>query len=358
MEAVSYLLALHRRLNLTRPRYEKLNAFFASDWQKAYLASLKDWQQAGLDKASIEKFFSVPEIKSPSQELTLLQQAGARVLTCENKLYPDLWHNIAQPPALFFYKGNGENLNQKSIAVVGSRKITDYGRQILQKVLKPVFAKQLTVVSGLAYGIDAAAHSLALQVGAPTIAVLGNGIDQIYPKNNYALGDKILNQGGTLISEYLPETEARPEYFPQRNRLVAGLGQATVIVEGALKSGSLITARFANDFGRSVWAVPADIFRTNSAGCNQLIAQGEAAPLCQAEDLLETLNFKNTIPLQKINLTRSEKDLVKVLKQKSHWEAEDFRRQFSRSASEMSVDLTALELKGVIKNTGHTLFLI
>ena len=347
MKHVPYLLALHRRLNLTRRRYEKLNTFFEGDWQKVYQARLADWQQTGLDKGTLEKFFSSKETKSPSQEYDLLQAAGAQVITCENEGYPDLWHNVAQSPGVFFCKGDGENLNQKTIAVVGARKITDYGRQVLQKVLRPVFEKRLTVVSGLAYGVDAAAHQLALTCEAPTVAILGNGINEIYPKNNAPLGEKILAAGGTIVSEYLPETEARPEYFPQRNRLVAGLAQATVVVEGALKSGSLITARLANDFGREVWAVPGDIFRSNSAGCNQLVLQGEAAPLLEAKGLLESLNLDKTTLLQKIDLSLFERQLVKILKQKNHWDIEDFTAQFSVPAAEISSGLTMLELKGV-----------
>ncbi|NCP66839.1 DNA-protecting protein DprA [bacterium] len=357
MNHTPYLLALHRRLNLTRPRFEKLNAFFAEDWQKAYQGRISDWQAAGLDKASIEKFFASKEVFSPITEYELLQGCGASFFTCFDSAYPDLWHNIAQPPALFFYKGNGQNLNAKSITVVGSRKVTDYGRQILQKVLKPVFEKRLNVVSGLAYGVDAAAHQLALAVEAPTVAVLGNGIDEIYPKNNQPLADKILAAGGTIISEYLPKTEARPEYFPQRNRLVAGLSQATVVVEGALKSGSLITARLANDFGRDVWAAPGDIFRTNSAGCNQLISQGEAAALVSSDLLSEKLNLLNTTVLHDIDLSDSEKDLIRILKQKPAWQLEDFMNEMRRPPSEISGILTMLEIKGVLKNTGRSVYL-
>jgi DNA processing protein len=357
MKSVPFLLDLHRRLNLTKPRFEKLSQFFEGDWQKAAQATIKDWQKAGVDGPGIEKFFGGKSSRSPAEELALLQASGARLVVLGDQDYPDLWHNIAQAPALFFYKGNGDNLNTKSVAVVGSRKMTDYGHRIMQQVLSPVFTKGITVVSGLAYGVDAAAHQLAIASHAPAVAVLGNGIDQIYPQRNTVLAKNILESGGTLVSEYLPQTEARPEYFPQRNRLVAGLSDATVVVEGALKSGSLITARLANDFGRSVWAVPGDIFRVNSAGCNQLIFQGEAAALTSAEFLLESLNLEKAIPLHKIDLTSDELVLVKKLRQKNTWTLDDFMAQFSWSTPEISTHLTLLELKGVLKVSGDKVYL-
>jgi len=138
---------------------------------------------------------------------------------------------------------------------------------------------------------------------------------------------------------------------------VAGLSQATVVVEGALKSGSLITARLANDFGRDVWAAPGDIFRTNSAGCNQLISQGEAAALVSSDLLSEKLNLLNTTVLHDIDLSDSEKDLIRILKQKPAWQLEDFMNEMRRPPSEISGILTMLEIKGVLKNTGRSVYL-
>lgn len=357
MTQIGYILALHRRLNLTKPRYQKLAAFFAEDWQKAYTAKLTDWQAAGVEPRALEKFFSSKETRSPSEEQALLQTCGARILQLKDAAYPSLWHNIAQAPAIALYKGNVDNLSTKSLAVVGSRKMTDYGVRTLQKILGPVFEKKVTVVSGLAFGVDAAAHKLALAHGAPTVAVLGNGIDVVYPKANAGLAAEILATGGTIVSEYLPQTEAHPKYFPQRNRLVVGLAQATVVVEGAIKSGSLISARLANDFGRDVWAVPGDVFRTNSAGCNLLISQGEAAPLLRPDQLLETLNLKTAIPLQQLDLSPEELEIVKVLGSKNTWELEDFLAQFQVPASALNSRLTMLELKGVVQRRGNNLFL-
>lgn len=357
MNYVPYLLCLHRRLNLTKPRFDKLNQFFAGDWQKACQANLKDWQAAGITKQGLEKFFGTPQTLSPKQEQDLLNKSEAALVTCENALYPDLWQNIAQAPALFFYRGNGDNLNTKSMAVVGSRKMTDYGQRVLKSLIKPSVEKGVTVVSGLAYGVDTAAHRLALECRVPTVAILGNGIDEIYPKRNTALATEILAAGGTIVSEYLPRTEARPEYFPQRNRLVTGLAEATIVVEGALKSGSLISARLANEFGRTVWAVPGDVFRLNSQGCNQLIFQGEAGALTHSKFLLESLNLSNTTSLQKIDLSAEERDLVKVLRQKNTWELDLFLAKFKQPASELNSILTLLELKGVVVRRGNQIHL-
>lgn len=349
MHSSAYLLALHRRLKLTRPRFEKLSTFFEGDWQQAYQASIAEWQKAGVDSRGIEKFFGTPETMSPAAEMELIQACGGQIVTSTDPQYPDLWHHIAQAPALFFYRGNGENLNTKSLAVVGSRKMTQYGERVFASVLQLVFARKITIVSGLAYGVDAAAHQLALRCQAPTVAVLGNGIDEVYPKKNHQLAQTILAQGGTIVSEYLPQTEARPEFFPQRNRLVVGLAVGTVVVEAALKSGSLISARLANDMGRQVWAVPGDIFRTNSAGCNQLIFQGEASALTHAEFLLETLNLKKSIKLQKLDLSNQERDLLKFLRQKNVWIIDELMMSLKVSTAEISAPLLTLELKGIVK---------
>jgi len=356
MSTPAFLLALHRRLNLTRPRFETLSNFFEGDWQKAYQASISDWQKSGIERRAIEKFFGTPEVRSPLAEMELLQACGAQIITCTDPHYPDLWHHIAQAPALFFYRGNGENLNTKSLAVVGSRKMTTYGERIFGSVLQPVFERKITIVSGLAYGVDAAAHQLALRCKAPTVAVLGNGIDDVYPKRNHPLAQKILEQGGTIVSEYLPQTEARPEFFPQRNRLVVGLATGTVVVEAALKSGSLISARLANDMGRQVWAVPGDIFRGSSAGCNQLIFQGEASALTHAEFLLETLNLQNTVELQKIDLSSEEKSLLKILRQKNVWIVDELIAHLKVSTAEVSAQLITLELKGLIKTSADKVY--
>jgi len=214
MDQIGYILALHRRCTITAPRFEKLNTFFAGDWQKAYQAKLPDWQESGIDNRAIEKFFGSKEAKSVTEESELLQACGAKILTLQDEAYPHSWRNIAQPPAVLFYRGNVDNLNTKCLSVVGSRKMTEYGTQVLNRVLKPAFSQGITVVSGLAFGVDAAAHKLALDCNVPTVAVLGNGIDFIYPRNNNALGQQILAEGGTVVSEHLPGIEARSEFAP------------------------------------------------------------------------------------------------------------------------------------------------
>lgn len=357
MKTLGHLLATHRRMNLTRPRYEKLSSFFKGDWPSVYNAKLKDWQASGVDNKGLEKFFGTSSDITPAQELERFNACGAQLLTPEHPAYPPLWHNIPQSPAVVFGRGNLDLLATKSVAVVGSRRMTDYGTRALNKLLGPVFETGITVVSGLAYGVDAAAHQLALKTGTPTVAVLGNGIDHIYPKNNARLAVQILETNGLIISEYLPGVEAIPEYFPQRNRLVAGLAQATVVIEGAVKSGSLITGRLANEFGREVWAVPGDVFRTFSGGPNQLISQGEAAPLLNAEQLLESLRLTRTADPQQLDLTPAEAELVKVLGQQPQWETDIFLSQFSQPAGELNAILTLLELKGVVQQQGSQIYL-
>jgi DNA processing protein len=217
--------------------------------------------------------------------------------------FPKALVEIPQPPTELNYRGS---LPSGDLTIVGSRKYTSYGKQAVEELVSGLRGYPVGIVSGLALGIDSLAHEAALKNNLYTLSIPGGGLgdEVIYPARHRGLAYKILEAGGGLLSEFEPTFRATHWSFPQRNRLVAGLGDATVVVEGALKSGSLITARLANEFGRDVWAVPGDIFRVNSAGCNQLISGGEAAPLTSAVVLLESLNLKNTTLLHKIDLSR------------------------------------------------------
>lgn len=209
-----------------------------------------------------------------------------KTISIQDPLYPKLLKEIKDPPKLLYYIGNFPPPHLFPLAVVGSRACDTYGKEALLKILDKDTLNNILIISGLALGIDAKAHKIAKY----TVAVLGTGLDEesFYPKENIVLRQEILDKGGLIISEYAPGTRANSTHFPQRNRIVAGLCRATLIIQAKKRSGALITARLALENGRDVLAVPGSIFSQLSAGCNHLISQG-ATPITDSEDLKQCL---------------------------------------------------------------------
>ncbi len=222
-----------------------------------------------------------------------IEQAGIRLVTAFEPEYPDALREIPDPPFLFFALGRLERLKLPVVAIVGSRDASRYGRDVAWRLSHELSAAGVTVASGFARGVDAAAHEAALDGPGGTIAVLGCGIDVDYPREHRRLREK-LAAGHLLVSEYAPGTEPQPHHFPVRNRIIAGISSGVVVVEASRRSGSLITARLANDFGRDVFAVPGSIFSETAVGTHALLKDG--AILCRgAEDVLAEL-FPTVLP--------------------------------------------------------------
>ena len=215
------------------------------------------------------------------------ERAGTRVLTAFDEGYPAALSEIPDPPFVLYAEGRIERLNGPAVAIVGSRAATRYGRDVATRLARDLAAAGVTIVSGFARGVDHAAHEAALGSPGGTVAVLGCGLDVDYPREHAALKDAMRVQG-LLLSEYPPGSEPRAEHFPVRNRIIAGLSSGVVVVEASRRSGSLITARLANEFGRDVFAVPGSVFSQTSIGTHELLRDG--AILCRsAEDVLSEL---------------------------------------------------------------------
>ena len=212
-----------------------------------------------------------------------------------DKEYPKLLAEIYDPPMILYCRGNIKLLDSICIAIVGSRKHTYYSRVVLESIIPSLAAANLTVVSGLALGVDGLAHYLALENGGKTIGVLGCGVENIYPIVNRSLGERMLNHGGLIISEFPPKTPPYKSNFPIRNRIIAGLSVGTLVVEARHDSGSLITAGLANEYGREVFALPGNIDSFASEGTNALIKQG-AKMVTEAADILSELNIESVTP--------------------------------------------------------------
>jgi DNA processing protein len=283
-----YWLALHRAPLVGSRRFATLLERFGSP-REALAASRSEWSAAGLPDASMD-YLEAPDWERVNGDLAWLEAPSHHALLIGHPGYPPLLAEISDPPAVLFVAGHRECLAQRHIAVVGSRNPSPAGAQSAHDLAATLAAAGIGIVSGLALGIDAAAHRGALKGGGVTIAVAGAGPDRIYPSQHRKLAKEIIAGGGALVSEFPPGTEPKASHFPRRNRIISGLSLGTLVVEAALRSGSLITARLAAEQNRDVFAVPGSIYNPLSRGCNDLIKQG--AKLVQsAEDILEELQF-------------------------------------------------------------------
>jgi DNA processing protein len=228
-----------------------------------------------------------PEDRQALHWAAEIERTGIRIVTAFDEEYPRLLQETSDPPFLLYALGRIERLRLPAVAVVGSREASRYGRDVASRLARELSSAGIAVVSGFARGVDAAAHEAALEGLGGTIAVLGCGLDVDYPREHARLKDRLVSQH-LLLSEYVPGTEPRPQNFPIRNRIIAGLSSGVVVVEASRRSGSLITARLAADFGRDVFAVPGSIFSETSSGAHELLRDG--AILCRgAEDILAEL---------------------------------------------------------------------
>lgn len=240
--------------------------------------TVENWQTKKIDASHIERFTEYKAQGKPQAYLDCLQAVKAgeyAVLFYTDVHYPKQLTALVDKPPLLFVKGNAQLLSQAQVAVVGSRKPSQSARQIAEDFSQMLADEGVWITSGLAEGIDKHAHIGALKQGkGRTIAVLGNGINTCYPKQNMAVYQQVLAQGGVIVSEFLPHTPPLPQNFPRRNRIVSGLSLATLVVEAAIKSGSLITAGFAAEQGKLVFAVPSHIYNKQAQGCHHLIREG------------------------------------------------------------------------------------
>ncbi|MBU1148585.1 DNA-processing protein DprA [Patescibacteria group bacterium] len=298
------------------------------------------------------------QLINPETAWRQLEKAGVSVISFFEDKYPPLLKEIFTPPFILYLKGNPDLGNRNNLAIVGTRKNSQYSQRILAEFI-PDLVSHFVIVSGLALGVDAIAHQETLNFKGKTVAVLGCGLDQIYPRANSRLASQILDQGSSLISEYPPGTQPFKQHFPARNRLISGMSQGTLVVEGPIGSGALITAAFALEQNREVLAIPGSIFSSKSQGCNQLVQMG-AKSVVSANNILEVFNLDLTKNSNKIILkptTREEKVIVEILEDEpAHLDKIVIISKLDTST--INATLLNLELKGVIRNLGGQNFQI
>ena len=270
-----------------RARLAVLENYF-DDIIAAWNAKEHDYISAGIDSATVQSILYWRRHISPENELEKTEKCGVQVLTFHDKKYPYRLKEIYDYPPVLYVKGTFQPSDTMSLAVVGTRKPTIYGQQVTEELVSELVNNQITIFSGLARGIDTVSHSTSLKNNGRTFAVLGSGINVIYPAENAKLAAKITDNGA-LISEYPVDARPRAENFPRRNRILSGITLGTLVTEAGRGSGALITANYALEQNREVFAVPGNIFSSQSMGTNLLIKQG-AKLVQQADDVLEELN--------------------------------------------------------------------
>lgn len=350
-----YWLAWNRSPKIGPTRFAQLRRAFAS-LQEAWESSGQQLRQIGFDDKLVNEIILHRQQTDVNQTYQEIQNLKLNITTAASQDYPKLLKEIADPPPVLYWRGNWQCLNFPCLATVGARRMTSYGQQVVAKLIPTLAQAGLTIISGLAYGIDAACHQATVMSGGKTVAVLASGLDQIYPSANRHLAQKILEAGGLLLSEFAPGTPPLKQHFPIRNRIIAGLARATLVIEAATTSGALITAKQALEYNRDVFAVPGSILGELSIGTNELIKLG-ATPVVKAEDILYSFNLK---PQEQASASRPlfgvEAQIVALLKNEP-LHSDEIARSLQLPAGDITAKLTLLELEGVIKEAGQHKFI-
>jgi DNA processing protein len=275
--------------------------------------------------------------------LEAARAGGAQILTREDQAYPSRLREMCDAPLVLYCLGDPTATEGRAIAIVGSRAATPYGRSIAAQFAREGVGYGAAIISGLARGVDAAAHTSAVECGGKTIAVIGSGISALYPQYHSLLADDIVAAGGAVFSEFPPKMKARAFHFPMRNRIVAALADATIVTEAATRSGALITARLADEFGRRVFAVPGDIDRPTSAGTNALIKDGVMAATSMA-DVADALGW-SAAPAN----AAAPSDALVAIMQTRPFDVDELAEVTGLPVAELAARLTLLELRGDVE---------
>ncbi|MEA3449642.1 MAG: DNA-processing protein DprA [Patescibacteria group bacterium] len=352
---LKYHIALSHFSKFGPKRLSRIFKYFKNT-KAGFKANINELKRAGIEEKIADEFIAMRAQINIDKILETLDKEKITVIIEQDERYPGLLKEIYSPPALLYVKGMVNSDNDLSLAIVGTRKYTPYGKQACVEIVSKLSRHKLSIVSGLALGIDTFAHQTCLDCGGHTIAVLGTGIDNnsIYPSVNRFLNEKIIAGGGAVISEFPLGTKPWRFNFPQRNRIISGLSLGTIVIEAKERSGALITAACALEQNREVFALPGNIFSENAKGPNNLIKQG-AQPVLNVDDIIETFNLKQInrqIDNKKIiPESKEETELLDKLKREpTH--VNELIRLTKQPSSAIIATLTIMEMKGMVKNLG------
>jgi DNA processing protein len=346
----AYWVLLSMATGIGPARFQRLLEVCGSA-EAAWHASDLEMAAAGLERRTADALRRLQTTETPESALARLDGLGIEALTLPDPRYPHQLRQINDPPPVLFVRGGLPPPEQPAVALVGTRRSTPYGRTVADRLARDLAQAGVTVVSGLARGVDTAAHQACLEAGGWTIGVLGNGLDQVYPAENAGLARRLVTQGA-LVSEFAPRVPPDAVNFPRRNRIISGLSAATVIVEAGERSGALITADFALEQGREVFAVPGSILSPMSVGPNGLLRQG-ATPVTSAQDILEALAISGSAAMAHSlpNLDGDENRVWAALAGDPR-HVDELARALGQRVGEVSATLAVLEIKGLARQVG------
>lgn len=337
---------------------KKIDIFFGGDFERGFKGSESEFKGAGIVNSELEALLAGIKKVNPEKEFNKLEKEKIGFICFDEEEFPKLLKEFKGGPLAFYIRGELKKDDDFSFGVVGTRLATNYGKETAYQISFKLAQTGLTIVSGLAYGIDTEAHKGALAAQGRTIAVLGSGIDDktIFPQQNLKLAHQII-ENGALISEYPIGAEPTKEKFPFRNRIISGLSRGILVVEAPLRSGALITAKFALEQNREVFAVPGNISSRMSFGANLLIRQG-AALVSRAEDILQELNFKfdvNAALAKNFKPTNEiEEKIFNILDETGDQKhIDEIVRASDFPVQKVNASLTTMEMRGIIKNLGR-----
>lgn len=353
-DARPYWLGFHLVTGIGPTRLRRLLEFFGGDVERAWRAPSGALRAAGLEPRLIERLTAARAELDLVAVLRQVEACGARLVTWADPDYPQQLLRIDWPPPVLFVRGAFALVDDRAIAIVGTRRPSLYGRDVAARFARELAERGLTVVSGLARGVDAAAHRAALEAGGRTLAVLGCGIDTVYPPEHRDLADAIA-RGGAVLGDYAPGVPPDAANFPPRNRIISGLALGVIVVEAAEESGALITTRFANDQGREVFAVPGQIHAKGSRGPHRLIQQG-AKLVMDIDDVLAELLFDVPVVAQpSLFLDPTEARIVDALVD-GPLLPDELARRLELAPGQLSAQLTLLELRGLARLEGGRVY--
>lgn len=360
VDSAKYLIAFSTVPGIGAARLKLLRSFFGSA-EMAWKASEKVLETVGLPKDALAAFLEQRKKLNIDRYIEEIQKREIKFVTVFDRDYPERLKNIPDPPNVLFIKSHLECeqvcklAEHKIVAVVGTRKITSYGREVTQLLTTGLVANGFTIVSGLALGVDGVAHGTALNCHGTTIAVLGAGVEIVYPREHKELYDSILGHGGAIVSEVAPDKLVARGVFPARNRIISGLSEAVLVTEGAIDSGSLITARAALDQGREVFSVPGPINSIINEGTNYLLKNG-AKLVSSVDDIVMELGYelnknnKNNKSNKIVGDTKEEQKIIDLLAN----EPRDFDglvQELGMNSGQLAALLSTMEVKGMVRNS-------
>lgn len=356
----AYLLALHSIDGLGPIRLKAILNYF-KDPKLAWEADASEIRSLGIPQSTVDLLLETRKRIDPFAQLEKINKSGIKFLTIFDEQYPPSLKQIYDPPIVLYYKGEILPEDRRAIGVVGSRKMTGYGKAITEQFVQGLVAGGLTIVSGLARGVDGAAHRQAMESKGRTIAVLGGGLNRLFPPEHKGLAEQISQGFGAVLSEFPPDYPSVAGNFPARNRIIAGLSLAVLVTEAAEDSGSLITARYAAEAGRDVFATPGPVTSFLSKGPIDLIRDG-AKPVFDAGQILEDMGFSKVqnakFKVQSvIKLSEEEKKILDVLENENK-HIDEICRLLGMKAGSVSASLLKMEISGLVQNLGSGTYCI